>query len=91
MESSVEVVLNPNDSEQSISIPVLNDNVVETREFFRVELITTSQQSRIQLGQDSTTVVIEDDDSEFGVLKYFSRVFVFDCAIHSSEVSIVIF
>ena len=65
MESSVEVVLNPNDSEQSITISVLNDNVVETREFFRVELITTSSQSRILLGQDSTTVVIEDDDSEF--------------------------
>ena len=72
-ETNVDVMLNSDDSEQSITIPVLNDIVVESQEFFRVELTIASSQSRIQLGQDSATIVIEDDDSKFRVQLDFSH------------------
>ena len=64
-ETNVDVMLNPNESEQSVTVPVLNDNVVEAQESFNVRLLITSSQPRIQLGRDSATIVIEDDDSKY--------------------------
>ena len=49
-------------------VPLIDDNVREEREEFRVQLALdplSSESERVILGQNETIITIEDDDSMF--------------------------
>ena len=60
-----EVCFLPGTSENTVVVPVLNDNLHEpTTESFHVRLSLPAGQMRVQLSQDNATVRIEDDDGK---------------------------
>ena len=60
---SMDLTFNSGTTTQTVMIPILGDNVVESTESFTVSL--TSADSAITLNPSTTTVTIQDDDSKF--------------------------
>lgn len=64
--SSQSVKFQPGETEASVVIPIVNDNLAEDQESFSVKLVATSV---AQVGQPNvTTVVIKNDDANDAVL-----------------------
>ena len=64
MSVSMELTFNSGDTNQTVTIPIVGDNVVESTESFSVSL--TTGDSAVNLSPSTTTVTIQDDDSKFG-------------------------
>ena len=60
MATILPVVFLPGDNEQLVTIPILNDEVLESEEAFSVLLF--SDESSVVIPQNTTTVRIQDDD-----------------------------
>ena len=60
---SMDLTFNSRNTTQTVMIPILGDNVVESTESFTVSL--TSADSAVTLNPSTTTVTIQDDDSKF--------------------------
>jgi hypothetical protein len=57
------VIFSPSESIQTVSIPLINDDIVESTEWFLVELELPSDQTGVLLGSPvDTNVTIDDDD-----------------------------
>ena len=61
------LTFNAGSTNQTVTIPILGDTVVEGTESFTVSL--TSGGSAVNLNQSTTTVTIKDDDSKFCGIK----------------------
>ena len=59
----MDLTFNSRNTTQTVMIPILGDNVVESTESFTVSL--TSADSAVTLNPSTTTVTIRDDDSKF--------------------------
>ena len=59
----MDLTFNSGTTTQTVMIPILGDNVVESTESFTVSL--TSADSAVTLNPSTTTVTIQDDDSKF--------------------------
>ena len=58
-----EVTFSPSESIQTVSIPLINDDILEFREWFLVGLSLPSDQAGVLLGSPvESNVTIEDDD-----------------------------
>ena len=57
---SMDLTFNSGTTTQTMMIPIIGDNVVESTESFTVSL--TSADSAVTLSPSTTTVTIEDDD-----------------------------
>ena len=53
-----------NSRKQCVLIPVINDMVLETQEYFQVKVAMTTPLPGIVLTPDTATIVINDDDGE---------------------------
>ena len=60
---SMDLTFNSGTTTQTVMIPIVGDNVVESTESFTVSL--TSADSAVTLNPSTTTVTIQDDDSKF--------------------------
>ena len=58
----MEITLESSDTEKTVMVPIVNDDIQEPQESFVVRLLVT--QARVQLAQDSSTIIINDDDSK---------------------------
>ena len=57
------VTFSPSESIQTVSIPLVNNEILESREWFLVELSLPSDQAGVLLGSPvESNVTIEDDD-----------------------------
>ena len=56
------VTFAPGQTTASLSIPILDDSIVETNELFSALLTTTNP--NVTLGTDTATVTIQDNDGE---------------------------
>ena len=61
---STELTFNAGNTNQTVMIPIVGDNVVENTEFFSLSLMAGD--SAVNLNPQTTTVTIQDDDSKFG-------------------------
>ena len=62
---SMELTFNSGDTTQTVMIPIVGDNVVESTESFSVSL--TTGDSAVNLNPQTTTVTIQDDDSKISL------------------------
>ena len=53
-----------NSRDQCVLIPVINDMVPETQEYFQVKVAMTTPLPGIVLNADTATIVINDDDGK---------------------------
>ena len=60
---SMDLTFNSGTTNQTVMIPIIGDNVVESTESFTVSL--TSADSAVILNPSTTTVTIQDDDGKF--------------------------
>ena len=60
---SIDLTFNSGTTTQTVMIPIIGDNVVESTESFTVSL--TSADSAVTLNPSTTTVTIQNDDSKF--------------------------
>ena len=60
---SMDLTFNSGATTQTVMIPIIGDNVVESTESFTVSL--TSADSAVTLNPLATTVTIQNDDSKF--------------------------
>ena len=60
---TMDLTFNSGNTNQTVMIPVVGDNVVESTESFTVSL--TSADSAVMLNPSTTTVTIQDDDGKF--------------------------
>ena len=65
------LTFSPTNTTITISVPILDDQVDEDREFFIVKLALVNEQQNVQIQPDEATVFVEDND---GKLKQFSRI-----------------
>ena len=63
MTVSMELTFNSGNTSQTVMIPIVGGNVVESTESFTVSL--TSADSAVTLNPSTTTVTIQDDDGKF--------------------------
>ena len=61
---SMDLTFSSGNTNQTVMIPIVGDNVVESTESFSVSLMTGD--SAVMLNPQTTTVTIQDDDSKFG-------------------------
>ena len=59
---SMNLTFNNGNTNQTVMIPIIGDNVVESTESFTVSL--TTGDSAVNLSPQTTTVTIQDDDSK---------------------------
>ena len=59
----MDLTFNSGDTNQTVMIPIVDDNVVESTESFTVSL-TTGDTSAVTLSSSTTTVTIQDEDSK---------------------------
>ena len=60
------VTFSPSESIQTVSIPLVNDDILESREWFLVGLSLPSDQAGVLLGSPvESNVTIEDDDCKY--------------------------
>ena len=59
----MDLTFNSGTTTQTVMIPIIGDNVVESTESFTVSL--TSEDSAVILNPSTTTVTVQDDDSKF--------------------------
>ena len=59
----MDLTFNSGTTNQTVMIPIVGDNVVESTESFTMSL--TSADSAVTLNPSTTTVTIQDDDSKF--------------------------
>ena len=59
---TTELTFNADNANQIVMIPIIGDNVVEGTESFSVSLTTVD--SAVMLIPQTTTVIIQDDDSK---------------------------
>ena len=62
--TTADLKFGPSSKHQCVQIPVINDMVPETPEYFRVKLAMATPLSGIVLTPDVTTIVINDDDGK---------------------------
>ena len=60
---TMDLTFNSGNTNQTVMIPIVGDNVVESTESFTVSL--TSADSTVTLNPSTTTVTIQDDDGKF--------------------------
>ena len=60
---SMDLTFNSGTTTQTVMIPIVGDNVVESTESFTVSL--TSADGAVTLNPSTTTVTIQNDDSKF--------------------------
>ena len=63
MTVSMDLTFNSGNTTQTMMIPIVGDNVVESTESFSVSL--TSADNAVTLSPSTTTVTIQDDDSKY--------------------------
>ena len=61
---SMELTFNSGTTTETVMIPIVGDDVVESTESFTVSL--TTGDSAVNLSPQTTTVTIQNDDSKFG-------------------------
>ena len=61
---AAEICFPPGTSEQTVVVPILNDDIHEPTESFLARLSLPAGQTGVLLNQDTTTVTIEDDDGK---------------------------
>ena len=59
------LTLSPINTTITISVPILDDQVDEDREFFIVKLVLVNEQQNVQIQPDEATVFVEDNDGKF--------------------------
>ena len=61
-----EVILSPSESIKTVSIPLINNNIQELREWFLVELVLPDDQVGVLLGDPAiSNITILDDDRKY--------------------------
>ena len=58
------VTFGPGSTRECFNVMIRDDLIIENRECFRVDANSLSSSIRVQLEEDSTTVCIDDEDSE---------------------------
>ena len=61
---TTEICFPPGTSEQTVVVPILNDDIHEPTESFLVRLSLPAGQTGVLLDQDPAPVTIEDDDGK---------------------------
>ena len=69
---SVDLTFNAGSTNQTVMIPITGDTVVESTKSFTVSL--TTGDGTVMLNPRTTTVTIQDDDSEFLVHTYMYEI-----------------
>ena len=59
---SQDLTFQPGSERQCVEVPIVNDDDLENEEQFSVTI--TTEEDRVTLEPDSTTVIITDDDGE---------------------------
>ena len=62
--TSTVITFGPDDAEMAVTIPLINDNVVEGQENFTVVLSLDSPPPNVELEQSEVLIIITDDDGE---------------------------
>lgn len=64
-----EVTFSPSETTQTVSIPLVNDDILESREWFLVGLSLPSDQAGVLLGPPvESNITIEDDDCKYNIM-----------------------
>ena len=61
----MDLTFNAGNTNQTVMIPIVGDNVVESTESFSVSLMTGD--NAVNLSPQTTTVTIQDDDSKISL------------------------
>ena len=62
--TTADLMFGPSSRKQCVLIPVINDMVLETQEYFQVKVAMTTPLPGIVLTADTATIVINDDDGK---------------------------
>ena len=63
--TEVEITFSPTDTEYTVTVPLRNDETLESTESFTAVLSIPSSQSGVELTSVSTTITITDSDSKY--------------------------
>ena len=63
--TEVEITFSPTDTEYTVTVPLRNDETLESTESFTAVLSVPSSQSGVELTSVSTTITITDNDSKY--------------------------
>ena len=61
----------PNSSSEAVSFTLIDNDSIEEREEFLLMLSIPTEQERVVIGVENTTIVIIDDDSKFYIVALF--------------------
>ena len=75
------VTLTPTDAQQCVSVMIEDDSVLEETESLTVSLSLIAVVESVQLSQQTTTIVITDDDSKRPIIHL--HVYIFTCTLLS--------
>ena len=68
--TALELIIEPADTEMIANIPIQDDDVPESREFFNVNITLLNAARGVQVLEDEATVFIYDDDGESSESKW---------------------
>ena len=74
-QTNVPVTFDPTSAWQTVDVQIVNDNILESTEYFVGVITSSSMQRGVLLGQSTMSVNLVDDDSELSLSFYFVCVF----------------
>ena len=69
-QTNVPVTFDPTSAWQTVDVQVVNDNILESTEYFVGVITSSSMQRRVLLGQSTMSVNLVDDDSELSLMDH---------------------
>ena len=70
-QTNVPVTFDPTSAWQTVDVQIVNDNILESTEYFVGMITSSSMQRGVLLGQSTMSVNLVDDDSELSLSFYF--------------------